>query len=40
MSGSWVTPLVGRHVVNDFKIAWCVGRHAVIELKVGYYVAD
>ncbi len=31
MFGSWVTPLVGRHVVNDFKIASNVGCHVVNE---------
>ena len=30
MFGSWVTPLVGRHVVNEPK----VGCHVVNELKV------
>ncbi len=34
MLGSWVTPLVGRHVVNDSKIAYNVGCHVVDELGI------
>jgi hypothetical protein len=30
----WVTPLVGRHVVNELKIAEDVGRHVVSKLKI------
>ena len=39
MFGSWVTPLVGRHVVNEPKVAYDVGRHVVKGPKVGRYVA-
>ncbi len=38
MLGSWVTPLVGRHVVNDSKIAKNVGRHVVVKPKVAYNI--
>jgi hypothetical protein len=31
MFGSWVTPLVGRHVVNESKVTHNVGSHVVIE---------
>jgi len=31
MFGLWVTPLVGRHVVNDSKIGCNVGCHVVNE---------
>jgi len=44
MFGLWVTPLVGRHVVNepkvgshvvnDSKIAYNVGRYSVSELEI------
>ncbi len=34
MFGSWVTPLVGRHVVNDSKIADNVGCHVVNKLGI------
>ncbi len=34
MFGSWVTPLVGRHVVNDSKIAGNVGCHVANELGI------
>jgi len=38
MFGSWITPLVGRHVVNDSKIADNVGCHVVNEPRVAYDV--
>ena len=38
MFGSWVTPLVGRHVVNDSKIADNVGCHVVNKPKVAYNI--
>ena len=34
----WVTPLVGRHVVNELKVVQDVERRVVNELKVGCHV--